>query len=139
MVWDRPLQMAIRAQRLPQLVRFARQVADARTAALTALKAFCAIPKPMKSGSSFKDLTVYLLLVMLAQLGAAVASASDSTSIRTSCWLAMNPDGPALAQTTNSPSMPNGCSSGSTSHPVKNLLDICFQGGARLKRCICWP
>jgi diguanylate cyclase (GGDEF)-like protein len=42
----------------------------------------------MKSGSPFKDLMVYLLLVMLAQLGAAVAGASDSTSIRTSCWAA---------------------------------------------------
>jgi diguanylate cyclase (GGDEF)-like protein len=52
---------------------------------LTALKVFCAIPKPMTSGL-FRHLSVYLLLVMLAQLGANVASASDYTGIRTSCW-----------------------------------------------------
>jgi diguanylate cyclase (GGDEF)-like protein len=36
----------------------------------------------------FKDLPVYLLLVMLAQAGATIASANDSTRVRTSCWAA---------------------------------------------------
>lgn len=44
------------------------------------------MPKPMTSGGFLKHLTVYLLLVMFTQLGANVASASDNTSIRTSCW-----------------------------------------------------
>lgn len=55
---------------------------------LTALKVFYAMPKPMTSGGFFKHLTVYLLLVMFTQWGANVASASDNTSIRTSCWAA---------------------------------------------------
>lgn len=42
----------------------------------------------MKSGSSLKNLTVYLLLVMLAPLGAVVARASETSNIRMSCWAA---------------------------------------------------
>ncbi|MDR6819941.1 diguanylate cyclase (GGDEF)-like protein [Neorhizobium sp. 2083] len=40
----------------------------------------------MAWGDFFKGLSSYLLLVILAQLGASVANASDSTNIRTSCW-----------------------------------------------------
>eukprot|EP00913_Durusdinium_trenchii_P026922 g25257.t1 len=42
----------------------------------------------MSVGSFFKGIATYLLLVMLAQLCANVANASDSTAIRTSCWAA---------------------------------------------------
>ncbi|EHS53877.1 diguanylate cyclase [Rhizobium sp. PDO1-076] len=40
----------------------------------------------MTIGGFFRNLTAYLLLVMLAQFCANVANASDSNSIRTSCW-----------------------------------------------------
>ena len=55
-------------------------------ASLTASKPFSTTDKPMTIGGFFRNLTAYLLLVMLAQFCANVANASDSNSIRTSCW-----------------------------------------------------